>query len=519
MVTRGEAQSGGGGERAPVKPASVTQAIATLVPKDALRAVQEATQWLESLQGVPDFALARRYEATTRVDAALKPQYAQLLDQYLALKPFAKFQEGLLWRTASAYWKALGHSYVECVLSVLAHTETAEVFRGEFPRLVARALRAHIAQIKWILMRYGDVSDVHWTTVARLYGYAEAGAFLDQPVDIITGIGGAEDEPGCGSVRELFLRAMVLGVSSTGGLSPAKQDMAERAIARFAKHFVSGAQGIGQCNFFFDLHGGMAPARILAEAPRGARLFYFGAGSAIDLAQSAVDAISEKGQLPPGLDLGAAAAAEHAADTLAHLAFHWEKELPARDAVRRKVATTLQIAPGFEGVLAQGNKSLHETWVVENVSREGYGVIVPQRRGEWLQVGVALGFLPETQRSRWGAAVVRRVETDARGQRRVGLQILSNGVVPGTLCVRDAAGERGVPHNAVLLAAEPSPSGYLQMMLPEGALAPGDAAMEVTRLPDGKTFGVTAAGVIESGPDFVRVRFKVSAEVGGWVNG
>ncbi len=480
----------------------VARVIAGLPADDAVRAAHEAVQWIESLQGAAGFSVVQRYDVIDRIDLALIRHGERLLDQYLALKPQAKFQEGLLWRAAMGYWKALGGSYLDCVAQVMADKSTVALLGNRFGQLLARAMRAQVRQIKWILMRYGFVGDAYWSTVARLYGYAEAGAMLNDAVEIYPGPGGRA------SLREEFLRAMMLGVSSTGGLSPVKQNIAERAIAYLAQSFVSSAQAVPGCNFFFDLHGGMSPARVLADAPRSARLFYFGAGAALDAAQAAVDTVNETGALPPELDLGAAATADQAADTLLHLAFNWEKELPARDSVRRKVATTLQIVQGFEGVLGQGASAIQETWVVENASAEGYGIIVPERRGEWLQVGVLIGVLPEHEGARWGASVVRRVETDARGQRRVGVQVLSRAVAPGTMCVKRAGGERGVPHNVIFLAVDPSPSGYLQVLLrPESFVLQG--TLEATRLFDGKSFELTPSGLIESGPDFDRVRFRL----------
>lgn len=493
-----------GAEHPLATPAGANAAIAAIPADDAVRAAQEAVQWLESLNGVVYFSISHRYEVIDRIDVALARHAARLLEQYLALKPQAKFQEGLLWRAAMGYWKALGNAYLECVVLVMSERAVAVQFRDSFPQLVARALRAQVMQIKWILMRYGYVSDVYWTALAKLFGYAEAGAFLD---DVVTIYGGEKI-----TVRREFLRAMMLGVSATGGLSPVKQNIAEHAIAHFSPSFVSSTQadaGRGEgCNFFFDLHGGMCPARVLAEAPRGARLFYFGAGQALDAAQLLVDSVNETGKLPADCGLHAGESVDQVADTLLHLAFNWEKELPARDSVRRKVATTLQIVQGFEGVLAQGATPLKETWVVENASVEGYGIIVPERRGEWLQVGVLIGFLPEDENAKWGAGVVRRVETDARGQRRVGVQVLSRGVTPGTMCTRRANGDLGPPHNIVMLEHNPSPSGYLQALLRPEAFTLRDV-LEATRVSDGKSFIVLPSGMVESGPDFDRVRFKL----------
>lgn len=485
--------------------AGARQIVDTISSDDPVRAAQDAVRWLESLHGTDHFSVSHRYAVIDKIDLAMTCHGESLLHQYLTLKPQAKFQEGVLWRAATGYWKALSNAYLECVVQVMGDKSTAESFGSSFAQLVARALRNQVTQIKWILMRYGYVSDVYWTTIAKLYGYAEAGAFLDEVVDICPGGGGR------GTSREAFLRVMMLGVSSTGGLSPAMQNIAERAIGHFSKSFVWSSQPAPGRNFFFDLHGGMAPARVLAEAPRSARLFYFGAGDALESVQRAVDTVNESGKLPPELDLGVGSSVDsvnQAADTLLHLAFNWEKELPARDSVRRKVATTLQIVQGFEGLLGQGKRAIQETWVVENASAEGYGIIVPDRRGEWLQVGVLIGFLPEAENARWGAGVVRRVETDARGQRRVGVQVISRAVVSGTMCMRRASGDPGPPHNVVLLSAEPSSSGYIQALLRPESFTLLDR-LEATRLPDGKSFLVMPSGMVESGPDYDRVRFKV----------
>ncbi len=482
--------------------AEAKEIIASIAPDDSARAAQDAVQWLESINSAGNFPIAHRYEVIDLVDVALKRHGQRLLDQYLALKPQAKFQEGLLWRAATGYWKALGDAYLGCVTHITVDKSAAAAFRKKNPQLAARAMRAQVLQIKWILMRYGYVGDQYWTTVANLYGMAEAGGYLDEVIDIY---GGAH---GRGTIRQEFLRTLMLGVSSTGGLSPAKQNIAERAIAHFSKAFVSSTSAIAGCNFFFDLNGGMAPARVLAEAPHGARLFYFGAGQALDDAQGAVNVVNETGALPSDLNLNTGESVDQAADTLLHLAFNWEKELPARDSVRRKVATTLQVTHGFDGVLASGGNVFQETWVVENASVEGYGMIVPERRGEWLQVGVVIGLLPEGEQAQWGAGVVRRVETDARGQRRVGIQVLSRAVAQGTMCTRRASGERGSPHNVVLLDAEPSRSGYIQVLVRPESFTLRDA-LEVTRTADGKVLAVMPSGLVESGPDFDRVRFKV----------
>ncbi len=491
--------------------ASVKEMLSTL-PDDAVRASQDAVQWLETASSENEFLVSHSYEVIDLIDTGLKRHGLRLVDQYLALKPQAKFQEGLLSRAAMGFWTALGNAYLACVAREAEDKsgKTTAALRKNMPQLVARAMRAQVMQIKWILMRYGYVGDSYWNTVAQLYEKAQSGGFVDEVVDIY---GGAY---GKGSVRQEFLRTLMLGVSSTGGLSPVRQNIAERAIAHYSRSFVSSSEPMAGCNFFFDLNGGLSPARVLAQAPRDARLFYFGAGPALDEVQKALETIDETGVLPPQLNLNTGTRDDEVTDTLLHLAFNWAKELPARDSERRKVASTLQVVHGFDGVLAAGGVDasggaggvgLQETWVVENASAEGFGMIVPERRGEWLQVGVMLGLLPETGKRLWGAGIVRRVETDARGQRRVGIQVISRAILSGTLCTCSLTGERGVPQNVVMLDPKPSSGGYMQMLLRPDVFTLRDE-LEVTRTVDAQAFMVMPSGLVESGPDFDRVRFK-----------
>ncbi len=120
--------------------------IATLPSDDYVRAAHGAVQWLESINSDGNFSITHRYELVDLIDVALKRHGQRLLDQYLLLKPQAKFQEGLYWRAASGYWKALGDAYLGdaylgCVDPVATGDSAAAAMRAKFPQAVARALR------------------------------------------------------------------------------------------------------------------------------------------------------------------------------------------------------------------------------------------------------------------------------------------------------------------------------------------------------------------------------------------
>jgi hypothetical protein len=77
------------------------------------------------------------------------------------------------------------------------------------------------------------------------------------------------------------------------------------------------------------------------------------------------------------------------------------------------------------------------------------------------------------------------------------------------MCTLTASGVRGTPQNVILLDAEPSQAGYLLAVLRPETFALREA-LEATRTADGKTFMVRPSGLVESGPDFDRVRFKTA---------
>ena len=95
----------GGGEKSehPASAESVKAFLAGLPADDAVRASQDIVQWFETLNGLSGEnkpLLVKRFEAIDLMDAGLKRHGQRLLEQYLALKPQAKFQEGIIWRAA-----------------------------------------------------------------------------------------------------------------------------------------------------------------------------------------------------------------------------------------------------------------------------------------------------------------------------------------------------------------------------------------------------------------------------------
>lgn len=122
--------------------ADVKESIATISPTDSVRAAQDAVQWLDAIHGTGEFSIEYSYEVIELIDVALKRHGQRLLDQYLALKPQAKFQEGLLWRAATGYWKALGDAYLGCI----SHVEADKKKQQQFTRIFRNWWRVQCAR-------------------------------------------------------------------------------------------------------------------------------------------------------------------------------------------------------------------------------------------------------------------------------------------------------------------------------------------------------------------------------------
>jgi hypothetical protein len=208
------------------------------LPADPLKALAEITQWLESLRDTKAFKVDRLFENIDLLDAAAKNHQRKLAQDYFATARQQKFQENRLWASSYTFWKALSEAYLECVARFEATQTGGTAFRKNLPVIVARALRTLTLQLKWVLVRYGPVDPRVWSDIGRLHQFAEASGFAASPVAIYPGAHGS------GSAQQEFLKAVMLTASSTDGLSPLHQEIAERAVAHFPRGSASRASPV-----------------------------------------------------------------------------------------------------------------------------------------------------------------------------------------------------------------------------------------------------------------------------------
>jgi hypothetical protein len=487
--------------------------LAEIPAKDSFKGLAEITDWLESLNGTEGFKLDRRWNLLDQLDQAAKPHERKLTQEYMA-PGVQKIRQGRIWATVFEFWRNLGAGYVKCVEAYQAGAAGSFAMRGNLPVLIARALRTSAQQLKWLLLGYGTIDARLWDEFGRLYLLAESKGLADKSVQLLPG----NQAPT--SVRQEFLKAMMLSISSPSGLQPLQIEIAERVVAHFADLFVMDASPLETGSSCFDLSMRKAPAHMRQNEPASSTLRYFTPGQAREGLARLIEYVTAQGVSPAEVNLGATYDPALLIGVLKHLALYWAPTPPARSSERKPAAEKLAVIHGFAEVLrnfdrVDGNSldfsnDEPESWIVENVSEGGYGAIVPSAKGEWVKVGSLVALEPETS-THWKTGVVRRIARDGTQSWRVGIEVLAKQSIPVRLAPAGQASTYNTTREgegAVLLSMRPDHRGEIGLLLRVASFTPGQPLEMQVR---GKSYLLNPARLVEGGEEYDLARFKVSA--------
>ena len=146
-------------------------------------------------------------------------------------------------------------------------------------------------------------------------------------------------------------------------------------------------------------------------------------------------------------------------------------------------------------------ESAAESWIVENVSDNGFGAIVPPAASDWIRVGELIGVQVEGS-SRWGISIIRRVARDEQRQYRVGIEVISHTVAAVHLSRGSAE-----PEHAVLLSMRPDSNGEVALIRSSGRYDARAGAQLVIR---DNTYTLSPSRLIDAGEDFDWASYKVA---------
>jgi hypothetical protein len=375
--------------------------------------------------------------------------------------------------------------------------------------LATRGLRALRNQMKWGLLRYGALRTEFWGECGRFAILAESVDGAARPIDIFSGVSACPNDE--------LVRVMMFWALVPTGLSPHEQDIAERLVAHVTPKLRYSASATDNCDYFFDLDGSRPPLRIAPSAPVTAATRFFDVSEARDTLRAMHSIVRDTGSLPAGPQWGPAAEIDVVARVLRHVCTQWAKESPPRAAARQKKEERLNSVQGFQNVLdlvapaeegwpVGSGVLLEDTWIAEDVSDGGCGVVVPQGKGDDLRVGMLVAMRTQADRS-WSIGIIRRVSELKYRQRQIGIQVLSTTPLPVYLRTMTGARQGRKRECGILMSRQPSPAGYWYIIIRRDLFS-GREPVEAVIGDQQSPVTLEAGGLLESGHDFDWLYYK-----------
>ena len=403
------------------------EVIAALPQGNAVASVNALTEALEAVKYADSLSVNERFDEIQQLDLAGLAHTGTLLREYLNTARQKKLREGELWGAAYGYWAELAAAYVGCMQRYAADAHGAVTFRLKVPVALARALRALRRQLQWARIRYAAPNEELWLGLARLYSFAEA-ATIDDAVLIYAG----EST----TIKLEFVKALMQSALSCEILQPQEQDLATQVISYFAPLFAVSKQADAGCTHWFDLNHPQSPVRATRAPLPDAHVCSFGAGAAVEALDQALAQLASSRDLPAGLAFEDRADPALIKSILEHVRQDWSGKTQSRQHERRKINARITVVPGFKDIMRTlefvvsdsldfTDQPTAESWVVNDVSEGGYGAVIPEVVGDWVEVDslvAVAGDLP----TGWRIGVVRRVLRVPGNQQHVGVQLLGS---------------------------------------------------------------------------------------------
>ena len=472
--------------------------LAELPSSDAFKCADELTHWMQSVMAEEGFKPDYRAQLIQLLDETAQAHLRKLARDYLASPRLAKFQEVRLWKAIFEYWHQAGLAYAACVDAYAGGAKGADALKGSMPLLISRALRALATQIKWMYVRYGPMDPAVWGVIAKVYAFAEARKLSQASAALYPGI------PGDSTPEQEFLKAVMLSASSPDSLLPLEIELAERLIAHFCTLFTLRLEQQPDIAYWIDLATSQAPLRLARPPQHAPTLRFFAAGKALEELENLIATVKRTGSVPAQVNLGGSYPAETVLAVLDHLAVYWSPKPPERKHQRQAVKSRLNVVHGFDGVLGAfgdgpGEAGDTESWIVENVSAGGFGVGIPEIKGEWLKIGSLLGLQPEGGDT-WVLGVIRRLQRETPVKASVGIQTVAKSAELLQLSTGSGGSETGIH-----VSDGSEPPGEARLLLRPGVFVAGQN-LEYQK--GAATCMLMPQGVLESGEEYELVRFR-----------
>jgi hypothetical protein len=481
------------------------------IPVDnAFRALDEIVGWLESASQAPDFPEDRLYLAVSQLDDAAQAHLRRLARDYLTSPRLSRTEEKRLWEINHGFWAVLAAAYERCLPPAGQRGKAGEQMREVLPAFSVRLISALGNLLKWQQFHYEPAAGSLWQRLGAALLAADEAGLAAQAVALRsrgTGVFSAQRE---------YAKWVAFHAASMDGLLPLQIELGERLIAHFAGAFSFSPAVEHDSVYWVDLALPQPPLRMAQMPDHGGRTQrFFKPGAGHQGIERLLHALEKGGEVPAEINLGGQYYAPGLVPILRHLVTYLAPVPPQRRHPRHPVNQRVFVAHGMgdahlavAGRLAgQQDEARVESWVVENISRGGFGAVLHTVPGDWLKVGALIAMQPEGGAG-WQVGVVRRFVRVGDTEARVGIEMLARWPEAVDLRVRAASSYSAAPGTPALLIAEGCPPGEIRAVLPHEAFDVREA-MECIR--EGRRQLLTPVALIEAVADFDFVRYRLAA--------
>ena len=482
------------------------------IPRDnAFRALDEVVGWLESLRGANEFPAERLFETVRQLDDVAQPHLRRLAREYLNTVRLTRSDEKRLWAINHGFWLQVAEAYESCLRVLSQKNKAADLVKQSLPLLAVRLINALSEMIKWEQFHYGPSPELVWKRMGQALLIAEEHGIAGKSVPSPGG------RTGMTNPQAEYIRAVAFQAASMDSLLPLEIELAERLIEHCLGSFVFTAEAQTDSVYWVDLVLADAPQR-LARMPTEARptqRFFKPANAHLQF-KALLGQLEQGGELPPEVALGGQFAPRVLIPVLQHLAAYLSPVPPQRSNDRHRVKHRISVLNGLINAFVVFSSEFGgrptglqiESWVVENVSRGGFGALIGSIPGEWMKVGVLLAIQPEGG-DNWLLGIVRRYHRESDAEAKVGIQTLATKASAIECRPRTASSYGAAATMPALLIEEGNAAGEVRMVLPAHSF---DLRENLEYQIDGRRFLLTPVAQLELTADYEVARYRQTAD-------
>lgn len=483
--------------------------LAELPIDNAFKALDEVLGWFESLLSSTDFPEDLLFDVVRQLEETALPHVRRLSRDYLHAPRLSKTEEKRMWTIIHGFWKLVGANYQRCLdrVALGGKDKLVERLQAQLPLLAVRMVAALGAMVKWEQFRYGPTQGELWQQLGKVYLLAESGQFADKamkryPTSSINT-----------SVTREYLKVLVFHSSSMDSLLPFEIELAERLIAHFLPGFVFSPKGIENSVYWVDPATPQPPIRLARMPAPSPTLRFFHPGTAQADADDLLRELERGAELPADLDLGGQYTPRNLLPVLRHLSSYWGKVPPQRQHQRHHVKHRMSVLNGLVNAFVVfssefGNRPPGlpiESWVVENVSRGGFGAVVTEVRADWLKVGVLVAIQPDGG-DNWLLGIVRRYNRNNETEARAGIETLSQRVISIEMKARTASSYAAAGGTPALWMLDGNEAGEARLVMPPASF---DVRESLEFMHEGKRHLLTPVALVEHTMDYEVARYRL----------